>query len=432
MTVTRTTPDPDVPPGGGADGHLGVVSWLRSAATSWVTLLLTVPLLLASLYWSWIRLRNYALDLDIYRIGVQVWLAGGDMYGELPPPLHGPVLPFIYPVFAAIAMVPLAVVPYAVAFTTQFVVSVVSLAICIALAIRVAWPAGGWRGGVVLGVPVLAAALLTEPVAQTFAFGQINLVLMLLVLVDCLAPRTLWPRGMLLGLAAAIKLTPAGFVLFLLVRRDWKACAVAVVTGTVATLIGFVVDPASSYRYWFVGGPAAGVSGSTFFSNETVQAVLARQEVPEPWFTVLWLTIVAVLLALAVPVIRRSEPVLALAATAAVVLMATPTAWSHHWVWVVPGLIAIGAHAIRHRSMAWAALGAVIAAIFYIAPFRWMPNVWGVEMRWSLWEQVLGASYVIPSAIALGLGCWYVIRGPGRPGGPQAPAPERLRVGDPR
>ncbi|MEQ3552527.1 glycosyltransferase family 87 protein [Pseudonocardia nematodicida] len=423
MTAIRTTPDPDVPAG------TGLVPRLRSVATSYATLVLTVPLLLMSLYWSWFRLRGYALDLDIYRIGVDVWLAGGDMYGELPPPLHGPVLPFIYPVFAAITMVPLAVVSYPAAFLAQFVASVGSLVVCVVLAIRVAWPAGGARGVVVLTVPVVAAALLMEPVAQTFAFGQINLVLMLLVLVDCLAPRTLWPRGMLLGLAAAIKLTPAGFVLFFLVRRDWKAAVVAVITGVVATGIGFVVDPASSYRYWFVGGPAAGVSGSTFFSNATVQAVLARQEVPEPWFTVLWLVIVAVLLALAVPLIRRSEPVIALSATAAVCLLATPTAWSHHWVWVVPALIGIAAHAARYRSIAWAAVGAVIATIFFVAPFRWMPNVWGVEVRWSLFEQFLGASYVIPGTLALALGCWYVTRGAGRPGGPRAPEPGRLRVG---
>lgn len=427
MTVTSTTPDPDVPATSGA----GFVARLRSVGLAWTTLWLTVPLLAGSLFWSWTRLGNYALDLDIYRLGVQVWLAGGDMYGTLPPPINGPLLPFIYPPFAAIAMVPLTVVPYMVAFTTQFVVSVLSLALCIALAIRVVWPAGGWRAPVVLGAPVLAATLLMEPVAQTFAFGQINLVLMALVLVDCLAPRTWWPRGMLLGLAAAIKLTPGGLVLYFLVRRDWKAAGVAVGTGIVATGIGFLVDPDSSYRYWFgVGGPAAGVSGSTFFSNETVQAVLARQEVSEPWFTILWLLIVGVLLALALPVIRRAEPVPALSATAVVVLMATPTAWSHHWVWVVPALIGIGAHALRYRSAGWTVLGVVIAAIFYIAPFRWMPNVWGVEMKWNLGDQVLGASYVIPAVIALGLGCWYVTRGPGRPGGPRAPERELLRDPD--
>lgn len=429
MTVTRPASDPSVPAEPGASAPAGVLARLRAALTARRTLWATVPLLAVSLFWSGFRLHGYALDLDIYRIGVQVWLAGGDMYGALPAPMNGPLLPFIYPPFAALAMVPLSVVPYAVAFWVQFAVSVLSLAACIAIAVRVAWPAGGWSGAGIATVPALAATLLIEPVAQTMAFGQINLVLMLLALADCLLPRTRWPRGLLLGLAAAIKLTPGGFVLFLLVRRAWRAVGVAVATGVVATGIGFLVDPASSYRYWFVRGPAAGVSGSTFFSNETVQAVLARQEVAEPWFTVLWLVVVAVLLALALPVIRRGEPVLALSATAAVVLMATPTAWSHHWVWVVPALCAIGVHAARYRSWVWAAIGAAITTIFYLAPFRWMPNVWGVEMKWNLGDQVLGASYVIPSALALALGCWYVTRGPGRPGGPTAPDAAALRVG---
>ncbi|MFP5022076.1 glycosyltransferase family 87 protein [Pseudonocardia phyllosphaerae] len=424
MTVTRPTTDPG--PRAVADGH---VLRVRSALTARRTLWVTVPLLLISGFWSFYRMHGYALDLDVYRIGVQVWLAGGDMYGPLPTPQYGPPgMPFIYPVFAAITMIPLATVPYGIAFGLQFAATVLSLAVCIALSVRVAWPAGGWRGAGIVLVPALAATLLIEPAAQTMAFGQINMVLMALVLVDLLAPRTYWPRGMLLGIAAAIKLTPGGFVLFFLLRRDRRSAAVSVVTGAVATGIGFLVDFDSSYRYWFVGGPAAGVSGSTFFSNETVKASLARMDIPEPWLSVTWLVLVAILLALAVPVIRRSEPVLAMSATAAVILAATPTAWSHHWVWIIPALCGIGVHAARYRSWQWLTVGAVLGFIFFLAPFRWMPNQWGVVMAWTPGEQLLAASYVLPCSLTLALGCWFVTRGPGRPGGPEAAPPEALRV----
>lgn len=403
MTVTRTEPVVGT-----------VVPRLRAVlATPRLVAWVAVPLLVASLAWSWVRLHGYALDLDIYRLGVQMWLAGGDMYGTLPPPMNGPVLPFIYPVFAAIAMVPLAVVPYWLSLAAVFALSVAALTVVIFLAARVAWPAGGRPGAVSATMLALPAALLIEPVAQTLAFGQINLLLMVMVVVDCLAPRTRWPRGLMIGLAAAIKLTPAGFVLFLLLRRDYRAVAVAAVTGVVATGIGFVVAPAESARYWF-DGPAASVSGSTFFSNETIQAILARQDVTEPAFTLVWLAGVVVLLALAYPVIRRADRAVALAATAAVVLMASPTSWSHHWVFVVPALVAIGTHAVRLRSAGWALAGVVTAVVFYIAPFRWMPNVWGVEMRWSTFEQTLGASYVIVATVLLALGCWWYTRGSSR------------------
>lgn len=412
MTVIRTTPDVDL-----------VVPRIRTVLTNpRGVALLAVPLLAVVLTWSVIRLHGYQLDLDVYRLGVQTWLAGGDMYGTLPEPMQGPVLPFIYPVFAALVMVPLAVVPYTAALVTLLVLSVLALAGSIYLTVRVAWPAGGRNGALSVSMLALSAALLIEPVAQTFAFGQVNLVLMVMVLVDCLAPRTRWPRGLLIGLAAAVKLTPAGFVLFFLLRRDYRATAVAAATGIVATGIGFAVDPAASSHYWF-GGPAAGVSGSTFFSNETIQAILGRQDVTGTAFTVLWLLGVAVVLALAFPVIRRAEPATALTAVAAAVLMASPTSWSHHWVWVVPGLIAIGAHAARHRSWIWAGTGLVVAVVFYLAPFRWMPNVWGMTMRWSAFEQMLGASYVIVATVALAMACWYFWRGPG------AAAPDRFGVG---
>lgn len=404
MTVIRTAPELDA-----------VVPRLRAAlATPRIVAWVAVPLLVAALVWSWVRLDGYALDLDIYRLGVQTWLAGGDMYGTLPPPMNGPVLPYIYPVFAALAMVPLSVVPYWVSLMAVFALSVAALTVVIFLTARVAWPAGGRPGAISATMLVLPAALLIEPVSQSLAFGQINLLLMVMVGVDCLAPRTRWPRGLMIGLAAAIKLTPAGFVLFLLLRKDYRAVAVAAATGAVATAIGFVVAPTESAHYWF-DGPAASVSGSTFFSNETIQAILARQGVSEPAFTVIWLAGVVVLLALAYPVITRADRAIALAATAAVVLMASPTSWSHHWVFVVPALVAIGTHAVRLRSRWWAVAGVVTAVVFYLAPFRWMPNVWGMQMRWSTFEQTLGASYVIVSTVLLALGCWWYTRRHARP-----------------
>ena len=67
---------------------------------------------------------------------------------------------------------------------------------------------------------LLPAALFLEPVRNTLNYGQVNVALMALVAADCLAAAPRWPRGALVGLAAAVKLTPAAFVLFFLLRRD--------------------------------------------------------------------------------------------------------------------------------------------------------------------------------------------------------------------
>jgi alpha-1,2-mannosyltransferase len=239
-----------------------------------------------------------------------------------------------------------------------------------------------------------------EPVLETFEFGQVNLVLMGLVAVDCLAPRTRWPRGLLVGIAAAIKLTPAAFVLFFLLRRDRRAAVVTVVTAAVATGLGFVVDAASSARYWF-GGPASGVSGSIFYTNQTVQAVLARAEVPALAARVVWFVATAALLALVAPVVRRAEPAVALMAVAGFALLVSPTSWSHHWVWIAPALLVVVVEAVRRRSPRWAVAAAVLIVTFYLAPFRFLPHEGDLELTWTPVQQVVGSTYVIVAILAL-------------------------------
>jgi alpha-1,2-mannosyltransferase len=306
-------------------------------------------------------------------------------------------------------LTPLAVLPWSAAWILLFVLSLASLAVTLYVVAVRAWPAGGRGGALSVASVALPLMLVIEPVLETFEFGQVNLILMALVAVDCLAPRTRWPRGVLVGVAAAIKLTPAAFVLYFLLRRDFRSAAVAVVTGVVATGLGFLVDASASARYWF-GGPASGVSGSVFYTNETVQAVLARLGMTGTALTAVWFVVALVLLFLAVPIVRRADPAIALSAVAAFALVVSPTSWSHHWVWVAPALVAVGAHVLRDRSRGWAVVGGVLVVAFYVAPFRWLPSNNGAELSWNPLQQLAGASYVVVAVALLAVGWWHYSR----------------------
>jgi alpha-1,2-mannosyltransferase len=297
-------------------------------------------------------------------------------------------------------LLPLEMLPWTAAWIALYAVSVSSVAVTLYVVARRVWPQGGRPGALSVASAALPVALLLEPVLETIKFGQVNLVLMALVAVDCLAERTRWPRGLLVGIAAAIKLTPAAFVLFFLLRGDRRAVVVTVVTALAATGLGFAVDPASSARYWF-GGPAAGVSGSVFYTNQTIQAVLARAEVPALAAKVVWLAATVALLVLIVPVVRRAEPALALVTVAGFALLVSPTSWSHHWVWIAPALLVVVAQAVRLGSRGWAVAAAVLAVTFYTAPFRWLPHEHEQELAWSPAQQVVGATYVIIGVLAL-------------------------------
>ncbi|MGQ0573430.1 MAG: glycosyltransferase 87 family protein [Pseudonocardia sp.] len=366
-----------------------------------VVLPITVPMLAVALAVLVAVFGGAHIDLEVYRFGVWALRDGGDPYGELPPTAVGAVLPFIYPPFAALVLLPFALVPWAVAWPALMGVSTLALGLTLFVTALRLWPSAGRGGALAVASVALPLSFALEPVHSTIDFGQVNLLLMALVAVDCLAARTRWPRGMLVGIAAAIKLTPAAFVLFFLLRGDRRAAATAAVSGAVATLLALAVAPEASLRFW-LDNPAGGVSGAPFYTNQTFQAVLVRAGVDGAAGTVAWVVASAAVLALAVPAIRRVPAPLALVTTAAVALLVSPTSWSHHWVWVAPAVLVLAATAWRARSWPWALITLATAALFVAAPHTLgLPRADGRELAWTPLEQVVGSAFVWFTVLAL-------------------------------
>jgi alpha-1,2-mannosyltransferase len=393
-----------------------VARWGPVRGQVWLRRRLSMRLLvgvcvLSGLVLAWSAVHLYAqsppafMDLDVYRKGVQAWWHGRDMYGPLPATIAGNQLPFIYPPFAAVFLGPLAVLPWTAAAITMLALSLGSLWVVVHLTVRHVWPEGGTRGAVLVTAAVVPLSLLTQPVRDTLWFGQVNLLLMALVALDCLVPHPKWPRGLLIGIAAATKLTPAVFVVYLLLRKDQRAALTATVTALAAVAVGFVASWSGSLRYWFgSSGGARSVSGSVYATNQTIDAFVARLGLRPGEATLWWLFGVAVVVLVALAAIRRAQVIapapLALSATACLGLLVSPTSWGHHWVYVVPGLIAMTGHAIRVRSAGWAVATVGTAVVFYVAPFQYLPGGGDRELRWTWLQQIPGNSYTI-TGIAL-------------------------------
>ena len=101
-----------------------------------------------------------------------------------------------------------------------------------------------------LALTVAAAAIWLDPARATLGYGQVDILLTAAVLYDLSLPDTARRKGMLIGLAAGLKLTPAIFAVYLLVtgRRRAAATAAAAFAGTVVA--GFSVFPAGSAWFW--------------------------------------------------------------------------------------------------------------------------------------------------------------------------------------
>lgn len=369
------------------------------------------------------------IDLQVYRLGFEALRDGADMYGQLPPTTIGIGLPFIYPPFAALALSVFALLPWGAAAFGFFVSSTVALALTMYLVARRIWPAENARRTAFFATACATPlAMLLEPIHSTLDFGQVNLLLMALVAADCLTHKPRWRRGMLIGIAAAIKLTPAAFVLYFLVRKDYKSALTAALTGAAATGLAFAVLPRESVNYWFGGlGNVSGLSGSAFHTNQSIQAVLARYQVPEPAFTAVWLACGAVLLALVVVAMRRAAefPALALSINAVFTLLMSPISWSHHWVWIAPGLFALVGYAIKlpwRQAVGWLTVTALTAAAFVYGPQNWLPGDHDLEYSWTPWQQVFGNTYVWLSALLVLLFVVATRRASAKPARVEAPA----------
>jgi alpha-1,2-mannosyltransferase len=73
---------------------------------------------------------------------------------------------------------------------------------------------------------------------------------------------------------------------------------------------------------------------------------------------------------------------LGIAATATVGLLDSPISWDHHWVWVVPGIMAAGHYAARRggRGRHRAAAGCLAVALALAGvTFCWPGGLWSVR-----------------------------------------------------
>ncbi len=330
----------------------------------------------------------YRIDLDVYRLGAEMLLRGGDLYGPLPPTEVGIGLPFTYPPFAAILFVPLALVPM---WAANLLLTAATLA-CMWLVLRLVVRGSGWPAGLVL--PAFTLALTLGPLQETVAYGQVNVLLLALIAVDVLVGRGRPWRGWLVGFAMAVKLTPAVFLAFFLVRRDWRALGQAVISAVVWTGIGFVAAPRDSVNYWTsVLFDPSRIGGLAYVSNQSFNGALVRLTDGDGGGPAWFLLCAVVGLACLVVIHRQLRAGLvtsALVTMGTYVLLASPVSWSHHWVWVAPALVVL-VERWRATGASRFLVTATAGFVIFASRLIWfMPAEGGAERRWAWWQHILG------------------------------------------
>ncbi|GAA3727796.1 glycosyltransferase 87 family protein [Plantactinospora mayteni] len=354
-----------------------------------------------------------SLDFDVYRAATAAWRDGGSIY-DLPEmsTAMGPLqLVLMNPPVAAIALAPVTLLPRTVGIVAWYAVTLIALAVAVYVVARAIQRRFPRVDAVWLTVLLVPALTLLGPVRDELTFGQMNIVLMALVLLDLLTPRPRWPRGLLLGVAIALKLLPGVFLLFLLLRKDVRAIVFSAVGFLVPTLLALALAPRDSVDYWtrhlFDTDRVTDLVGWWWSPNQSLLGAASRLH----WISVPGLVLTLVYLAAAVLTVvamRRAlrspslGPEFALLANATLGLLVTPTSWTYHWVWAVPGLMLCTALAAGTRRLPVLAGTAFAAAVFYIGPPWLMQTYDGSELRWNVAEYLAGAAYPIIGLTLLG------------------------------
>jgi alpha-1,2-mannosyltransferase len=322
------------------------------------------------------------VDLAVYRSGGLIVRHVRPLFDpRLAAPLYDWVgygklhLPFTYTPFAAIAFALISFVPWWLSQQLSVAVDILALLTSLWLILG---GLGYHKGRTRLGVTLLGAAAVfwTEPVLRTMYLGQVNLVLMALIIWDLCqldTDKSRWWKGFGTGVAAGIKLVPLIFIPYLLLARKFRQAAMACAGFAFTVLLGFVILPTDSRKWWFDGLFFAG--GRTGFTgwagNQSLDGLITRLTGSINGAKPAWIAAAVVVAAVGVTAAalldRKGYPVPGLLTAALTGLLVSPISWDHHWVWIAPGALTAAHYAVRawrrHAARTAVALGALAVAI---------------------------------------------------------------------
>ncbi|MEY9838238.1 glycosyltransferase 87 family protein [Streptacidiphilus sp. EB103A] len=332
------------------------------------------------------RIHGYPLvDMVVYRAEGRSVLDHTSLYGMRVAPWH---LAATYPPFAALLFVPAAWLPVSVMRWIVMGENLMLVGVLACLSCRLAaWPRPRLRPAVAL--LSAGAGLWLEPIWTTLKYGQINLLLVVLVLWDLLRPDDRRSKGVAIGIAIGIKLTPGVFAVHLLLTRRIRAGLVALATSLVTVLLGYVALPGASFDFWTKDLYDTGRVGRTWIvDNQSLSGLVARLlHTPQPGLPATIAAVVVGVTGLAVAAFtarRAADPQRAgawgIILCAVTGLLASPISWTHHWVWCLPLLVLLSAEAAREaraargqRRLGWR-ITAVAVWIAFASKAMWRVN----------------------------------------------------------
>lgn len=344
--------------------------------------------------------HSYPCDFEVYRLAGHSILHGEGIYDTMTAGCH---LKFTYTPFASVVFAPFSLLGPA-GFAAWTGLSLIALwrVVSLLLSRSVVRISGVTLRQLVALVVLLALPL--EPFVKTLWYGQVNVLLMWLIVESFFGPAKRYNPAFV-ALAAAVKLTPAVFALFFITVRTNRDRLVVVLTGLTTVAIGFVLQPNQAMDYWTkLLFNADRVGPTEYVYNQSLNGMLWRL-FGDGGLRSLWLILVLVILVSGFVIARllwnANEQVWAVGVIGLTTLLISPISWSHHYVLMVIVLVALLQDATRNPASGFLALGLYGVMLAANLVFKLVPHTKHAEFNLHGWQVFAANQYVVLALVLL-------------------------------
>lgn len=295
----------------------------------------------------------------MYRIGTTVapdfsvlWLIARDFGKTVNPYLNSNVYtPSGYPPFTYLFYIPLTLFSFNIAQFTFLGISFVSILGSVWLSLKLIFK----KFDPYLFLFVSALALTAFPTKFTFGMGQINAVVLLLLLLsyyESLKSKSI-ASGTALGFAIMLKPVFGFFLLFFVIGKKWRLIYYAFLTVFAGFLITYVFYDLGIWEYWIknIIVPLLNYSGREVYYNQGFLGFISRltgdlsvRKIAE-WAAVL-VSIVPIYL-----FGKTKNSLLYLSLFITTLLIADSLSWQHHFIWLIFPFVLLIKYAINLKKV---------------------------------------------------------------------------------
>ncbi len=319
------------------------------------------------------------LDVGVFRDAGNAFRHGHPLYDGFPSRSG---YAFIYPPFAAVLFLPLTV-------GGELFMDIVwnaTIIACVVGIMAMACHRAGIKDWPYWAITLAGFATCLDMIQANLYFGQINVFLVFLVTADVLGYTPKPIRGLGIGLAAGVKITPAAYAIIFLVRKDWWSLARAAGFFFVTVILGFIARAKESVDFWTVIFFETDRGGQVNYpNNQGLGGILSRSVLSvdqvgavTPFIFVFF---AAATIYVAYQLEKHNRSVEALLIVVLGISIGGPYAVSHHWAGVIlalPVILIVREEALR--VILSIAAGAWVVPGYLLAPESDPGNV-----GWTTW-----------------------------------------------